>query len=484
MKPEAYLAVLAALLLAGSSAAEGPRPPQHGGSGDHLNEYLSQVPPIIGGVMLGRPTDRGITANVLTTSVTVQALIEYNTMGTTARRTSSFELRPGEPREVVLDGLEPNCAYEYRVVNASTGAPLLPEKMRGTFHTQRPRGSEFEFTVQADSHLDGNSAADVYEQTLENVAKEKPDFHIDLGDTFMTGKIVDRTAALKQYLAQRYYLARVSEFAPVFLTIGNHDGEEAGTGRGGQSMQLAAWSCMQRKRFFSNPEPNLFYSGDSTERAGVGRLQDYYAWEWGDALLIVLDPYWYSGGTRGGNEPWGMTLGKEQYDWLASTLRRSNAPFKFVFIHQLVGGLDAAGRGGAEAAPLFEWGGHEKDGRYTFAQNRPGWGMPIHNLLVETGVTIVFHGHDHFFAHQVVDGVVYQLVPQPANPNARKDQAREYGYVTGDFLPSSGRLVVRVRPEQVQVDYVKTVSSGMAKRKPPNESIAFTYTRQPKRLAY
>lgn len=83
--------------------------------------------------------------------------------------------------------------------------------------------------------------------------------------------------------------------------------------------------------------------------------------------------------------------------------------------HQLVGGLDKGGRGGVEAATLFEWGGREKDGRDTFAVNRPGWEKPVHKLLVENDVSAVFHGHDHFYAHQELDGIVYQLVPQPAH---------------------------------------------------------------------
>lgn len=76
----------------------------------------------------------------------------------------------------------------------------------GTFHTCRKPGSAFTFTIQADSHLDSNSSGDVYKSTLANIVADKPDFHIDLGDTFMTGKYGSREDAAKQYVAQRYYL--------------------------------------------------------------------------------------------------------------------------------------------------------------------------------------------------------------------------------------------------------------------------------------
>ncbi len=116
-----------------------------------------------------------------------------------------------------------------------------------------------------------------------------------------------------------------------------------------------------------------FYSGNSTPDQTVGMLEDYYAWEWGDALFIVLDPYRFTPPSRGTTDNWNPTLGDEQYQWLKQTLETSNAKWKFVFIHQLVGGAGKDGRGGVEAAPYFEWGGQNADGSDGFAQQRSGW---------------------------------------------------------------------------------------------------------------
>jgi hypothetical protein len=177
-----------------------------------------------------------------------------------------------------------------------------------------------------------------------------------------------------------------------------------------------------------------------------------------------------------------MTLGKAQYDWLSRTLRASKAKYRFVFIHQLTGGIGKGGRGGVEAAPLYEWGGREPDGRETFAANRPGWEKPIHSLLVENHVTAVFHGHDHFYARQELDGVVYQLVPQPAARNADRHHAEEYGYRQGLFLPGSGHLRVRVGPERVVVDFVRAVAGeGPASAATGNGSVAHSYACSPAR---
>jgi hypothetical protein len=438
--------------------------------------FLNETPDSPGSIILGRPTDRSITLSILWRDE-VQVLIQYGISGKLDKRLGSFVLEAGEPREVIIGNLQPDTTYYYRVVEAATQRPLLPVSGNGRFHTQRATGTSFVFTVQADSHLDGNCSLQLYELTLRNVLGAEPDFHIDLGDTFMGDKISSRNVAAKHYAAQRYWLGQIGHSAPLFLVLGNHDGEEASRRGATGADGFAVWASLQRKRYFSNPVPDGFYTGNAQQHKDVGMLEDYYAWEWGDALFVVLDPYWYSEAARGGRQPWNMTLGKIQYDWLAKTLRSSKAQFRFVFIHQLTGGLDKSGRGGMEAASLYEWGGKEKNGEQTFSAHRPDWEKPIHSLLVENGVTIVFHGHDHFFARQELDGVTYQLVPQPANMNVRNHHAQEYGYEQGDFYPNSGHLHVQVSSQQVRVEYVRTADKTMQGNGVVNGQSAYCYTR-------
>lgn len=417
--------------------------------------FLSDIPEFPGNVILGRPTDHSVTASVMMNSKS-KVFIGYGTEGAIDKRTETVELSAGEPKHMLIEGLKGDSFYSYRVMDPESGKQLLPSNGNYSFHTARPPGASFVFAVQADSHLDGYCLPGLYQATLTNELSAHPDFLIDLGDTFMTGKIPERGDALKQYLAQRYYLGLIGNSSPVFLLLGNHDGEEASKKGACEKDGLAVWSCETRKKYFPNPVPDNFFSGNTERQPYAGQPQNYYSWNWGDALFIVLDPYWYSRSTQGGKAPWNMTLGKIQYDWLAKTLRNSQAKFKFVFIHQLVGGLDKAGRGGAEAIPFYEWGGHEKDGSSTFAKNRPGWEKPIHDLFVETGVSAVFHGHDHFFARQEKDGIIYQLAPQAANRNSRRHQADEYGYEKGDFLPNSGFLRVNVSPAQFDIQYIRS----------------------------
>jgi len=424
--------------------------------------FFTSVREVRATVVLGRPTDRSVTLSVLLRAGG-KAVVAFGPRGgALARRSAAFVLAPGEPAEVVLDGLEANGAFAYRVLDAATGEACLPEDGNGSFRTARAPGEAFTFTVQSDSHLDGNSDPALYEACLGNVRRDEPDLHLDLGDTFMTGKHPDRESAARQYAAQRYWLSRVAHSAPLFLALGNHDGEERRSPGDDGPDGLPAWAANQRKRLFPNPVPDRFYTGNPETVPGVGLLQDWYAFTWGDALFVVLDPYRASRGTRGGAEPWNMSLGKAQYEWLARTLRGSRAKWKFVFVHQLTGGLGSGGRGGAEAALLYEWGGREADGRNTFAVNRPGWEKPVHALLVESRVAAVFHGHDHFFARQELDGVVYQLVPQPARRRADVADAEEYGYRQGEFLPGAGHLRVRVEPGLVRYDFVRAAPGAEA----------------------
>ena len=144
----------------------------------------------------------------------------------------------------------------------------------------------------------------------------------------------------------------------------------------------------------------------------MGESENYYAYTWGDALFVVLDVYRYDSETSAKPDNWEWTLGQTQYDWLKTTLETSNSKYKFVFAHHVSG----EGRGGIVQAKKFEWGGYEADGTtYGFTKNRPNMAKPIHQLFVDNKVNIFFQGHDHLFAHEVMDGIVYQEVPMPSD---------------------------------------------------------------------
>jgi predicted phosphodiesterase len=432
-----------------------------------------------GTIILGRPTDSNITASVLGSN-NLEIYFEYGTSSMVyTYQTDINSIQGGTPFEQVINNLQPNTRYYYRMRFRESGGTEFGKTAEYTFHTQRSAGGSFIFTVQSDSHLkDAGTNEDLYETTLRNLLSDSPDFHIDLGDTFMAEKLYPQTneGALEAALNHRPFFDVIGRNAFLFLVNGNHDGE-LGWKRDSTPNNMAIWATHARQLYYPTPAPGGFYSGSNTADPNLNGVRDaYYSWQWGDALFIVLDPFWYT--TTKPGDCWNWTLGQEQYNWLKDTLETSTAKFKFVFLHNLFG--TSLGRGGIEYASYYEWGGKNADDTWGFNSHRPGWYKPIHDLLVENNVTIVFHGHDHLFIKQVLDGIVYQLTPKPSNRNYTNiADAEKFGYV-GDVIANSGHLRVTVSPSSVTVDYVRAYLPQDQNDVRVNGQVAYSYTIQSK----
>ena len=441
--------------------------------------------------LLGRPTATSIAVNVLP-AVDLEVRLAWGSAAAALEHeTAVVSASAGQPAVLRLDGLQPDAAFHYQVRWRLPGDQTFVGGPARSFHTARPAGEGFTFTVQADSHLDENSNADVYARALDNVAADAPDFHVDLGDTFMCEKhsqpfdatvapAPDSATVDARYLFERGNFGRATHSVPLFLVNGNHEGE-AGWLLDDTADNLAVWATKARLAYFLNPTPDVFYGGDPSDPPFTGPRASYYTWTWGDAQFVVLDPYW-SSTQKPGQDAWALTLGQAQYQWLTATLEASTARYVFVFVHNLVGGLDKQMRGGVEAAPYYEWGGKDEDGTDTFSTHRPGWAMPIHDLLVKHHVAVVFHGHDHVYAKQDLDGIVYQEVPQPSasNLNGGASLAAKYHYASGTILSSPGHLRVSVGPDQARVEYVRAFRAADENGQRHNGQIDDTYTLAPR----
>ena len=317
--------------------------------------------------ILGRPTDSSIAISVLAAQAGDKVFIEYSTQLDAAQSSLlSTQLSApvasisGEPMVVDLTGLSKDTKYYYRVHYQAEGSGDALDKIH-SFRTQRAKASAFHFGLMANA-------------------------------------------------------------TSLMLVNGNH--EQAHLANiGGIFNNASVWAADGRLKYYPLPAPGAFYTGDETKlpaangypsiSARDGLLRDYYAFTWGDALFVTIDPYWHSAAVSPDStlfadpEPkWGATLGDEQYSWLKKTLETSDAKWKFVFAHHVNGN----NRGGAAIVGVQEWGGEPG-----FATNRPGWAKPVHQLFADTKVTIIFQGHDHMYAREKVDGVVYQEVPNPGD---------------------------------------------------------------------
>ena len=432
-----------------------------------------------GSLILGRPTADSIAINALATT-NLTAYFEYGTQSNVyTGHTPVTNLFAGQPLEVVLSSLSANTRYYYRLRFQLPGGTTFLADTEHTFMTQRPPGSTFTFCIHGDSHPERTNTmynADFYALTLSTAAADNPDFYMTIGDDFSVDNIptneINQASVTYRYTLQRQYLGLVGANAPVFLVNGNH--EEASRWAFLNTNQVApgystvtfsnvaAWAQIARNQFYSEPAPDSFYSGMTNDTLpGIGSLRSCYAWTWGDALFVTLDPYWYSTNSvdtayaesqHPNNNTWLVTHGDPQYFWLKNTLEQSHAKFKFVFAHHVMG----TGRGGIEEAVQYEWGGQNVDGTWGFTTNRPNWPLTIHKLFVSNNVTIFFQGHDHLFVRQQLDGVTYQELPNPADPNYSLFNSDAYT----DFIfktNNTGYTRVTVSPTNVKVDYVRTI---------------------------
>ncbi len=391
---------------------------------------------------LARPTTESILVSVGNGTVDTTGRLEIRPLGPTDWTAPAGD--QNVPANTLfnwnLDDLAAGTAYEYRILMAEAGEDLT-SVAAGRFTTQRVGEVGFTAALTADPHTgsfaNGSQPVIELDDVIRNVQRDQPDFVIGLGDNvaWATSRDYpqnDDYGAMFAYTMYRQHLAPVSVSCPHFGLIGNWEGES-----GKVPPENAALVANVRRNFAPNPN-HLTYP------QGGGPNEDYFAFDWGPALFVVLNVQSYSvpSGERSTPmadvtviEDW--TLGAAQFSWLEGVLAASDHPFKFVCIHHPVGGNAGDyfetlyGRGGPRAALVGEQ-------------------RLVHEMMVENGVQIFFFGHDHVFVDEVVDGIHYAL---PGCLGAPWKFGREVtGY--GRYWPESGHGRLTVRPERATVDFV------------------------------
>ena len=378
--------------------------------------------------LVGTATSNSFTVAISSTTA-VRTYIEYGySKSAIAGKTSFFNIAKGSTQNISVTNLKANALVYYKVkyaVGTSLNYSSLTQRSVKTAIAEQLSSNTF--AIQADPHMDENSSAEVYEGTLKQIVAVSPGFLMDLGDIFMVDKLPNKTEANirgRFELMKGYYQKLGS--VPLKICLGNHDGE-------------LGYSSFNTKKYRKEYFPEQ-----------TGELA-YFSFTGPDQLHVVLDPFTYTmkNPTAAG---WEWTLGKAQYDWLVDTLKNSKEKHKFIYIHHLLVG-DPTSRGGVEIAMKNEWGGKNNDGTYGFDANRPGWGKPIHQLLLDYKVGFVFKGHDHLYVKQELDGIIYQTVPQPSHPGD-KINVNQYGYISGKGVGGSGFLKVSTSGNQAKVDFI------------------------------
>ena len=389
-----------------------------------LSRALGAIP--VTSKIVGTPTATSFTV-ALSATIKVSAFVEYGYSRTSITgQTTVQNILQGTTSNITISGLKANSQIYYRVKYAIGASKTFISMTQKVVKTSSANSNAV-FAIQADPHMDENSSADVYRGTLKQIVAATPAFLMDLGDIFMVDKLQDKSEAniRGRFELMKGYYAELGS-VPLKICLGNHDGE-------------LGYSKFNTKNYRKEYFPEQ--TGDLA----------YYSFTGPDQLHIVLDPFTYT--TKNPSKAgWEWTLGMTQYDWLVSTLKNSNERHKFIYIHHLLVG-DQTSRGGVEIAKLNEWGGNNNDGTYGFDSNRPGWGKPIHQLLLDYKVGFVFKGHDHLYVKQELDGIIYQTLPQPSHPGEKID-VTQYGYISGKGVGGSGFLKVTTSGATAQVDFI------------------------------
>ncbi|MBC7772577.1 MAG: metallophosphoesterase [Pyrinomonadaceae bacterium] len=182
--------------------------------------------------------------------------------------------------EVVLDGLQPQTQYLYRVTLTDASGPTLQSDIL-TFQTAVMPDSPFAFAVIGDTQKNPKVIA-----TLQKFAYSlRPNLEIHLGDVVDGGP--DKNEWVNEMLKESHVLmSRV----PMYPAIGNHEKDHS-----------------HYYQYFALPKPEY-----------------YYTYTYGNAQFFSLDT----------NRP--VTPGSEQYKWLDAELSKSKAKWKFCYHHHPV----------------------------------------------------------------------------------------------------------------------------------------------------
>jgi hypothetical protein len=346
---------------------------------------------------LANPTSNSIQVSLVPMNKGDELYIEYGELpGTYTKSTNTLTTINDSIIVFTLTGLEPNKTYYYRTryrTRCSINSTIdFGARQEYSFKTKKPEDETFSFAFSTDSHgyqkwarYSCGKKEDLFvlNKTIENILLSKVDFLILGGDEVQThcngcpscaefnvdgeypgqNNVQSQREAELRYRVLRRLFEPTVHSVPLFYTLGNHDGESTN-----YNNNLLINSLNARLKYMANP-----YSV-----YGGGEDGNYFSFEWGDGLFIILDVIRYS------TDHW--TLGSNQLQWLSTTLKNSNKKWKFLFSHHLVGG-DAYGRGGLRSTD-----NNLINGTFTGEQ------AIVHQIMKDTGAQFFIYGHDHAFS--------------------------------------------------------------------------------------
>lgn len=435
--------------------------------------------------IIGRVTGRTAQINVVTSS-RKEFIVAWGDTPNPIEFKREVRLKGRGSLTADLGALRPGRRYYYQIGSRDPGQVGYHYSPVRGFVTQRPPGSKFSFAIFADGHVLGKVKNEQHytnlARSVEMAAAEDIDFVVFVGDeSCLDGSgdhaIMQRVTSNQKETKRRYAFWR-SVYAPLlasrpaYLALGNHDGEAgfyAIEKRVDDTFYWQRWGTVARKKYILNPRHDTYLEGGENagwsgikgdpafggaDEGNCSPLENYFAWSWGDALFIVLDPFRYT--KHRSDDPSIWTLGEEQLEWLDEALSKSKRRHQFVISHHLVGGAPwsadtsrpgSYGRGGAEFSHIGEQ-------------------EIIHKLMRRHKAKFFLYGHDHIFRVSKRDKIKYICCGRHTSTNGRWWQNEGWREIYGDdFDALVGYTLVDVSPEFVRVRYKISGSTTMANMK-------------------
>jgi hypothetical protein len=298
--------------------------------------------------------------------------------------------------EINLTGLTRSTKYYYRVLLRFEGESYASPRPAHSFQTKRNAGEPFRFAIWADPHrvesANENRRWPEWDTLMRSLENEPVDFVMDVGDTYAlcSGHGIPATKGLPGLYATTMRATRngysgyhgVSDVCAdraYYLARGNHEGISNYDKQPTKNMLRTLLQL-----FIPNPDGRTYPQGGSTDS---DYNQGYFAFEWGEALFVVMDVIKYKNKKEIEHSPSRFHIGEAQLLWLTSVLQGSTKRWKFIFMHHLFGGGNNYGRGGAAYA-------------FDYEQSQ------IQSLSEQYNAHI-FYGHDHVLAKGWANSVHY-----------------------------------------------------------------------------
>lgn len=312
---------------------------------------------------------------------------------------------------------------------------------------------------------------------------EDPDVVILLGDTTGIGSSYrwkawglpyeNLTEADRDYIARTLWLrmrkvySGLTPYMPVYITLGNHDGEE-----GWNSLRFR--SRQWRSKYFPLPDQTTYPEGGHPDG-------NYYAFSWGadpndqgGVQFIVLDVTAFCGEV----EPatiYDWTLGQEQRSWFENVLKKSDRDWSFACYHHVLGGWPAGPGGETDThiaygrGPLFTAADYQKYGDPSRIEQ-----VKLTETAKDSGLRGFIYGHDHIFkVKKIVSGPSQRELVAVCGGSTKyvgekgwwqgNLWTRDYGSgmkPNPDFWGPSGITRLTLKSEVAIIDYIMTGYTG------------------------